>query len=176
MVSNIVLSSRRLMYYLWLCISDCLQRWRFSPSFPHSLLKKIFLRQLFLTKVALNLWSPLFQLPSGDMWNAFDYRSWFGKEVVEDMTFEMVFGKIQELLLMWFMVLEMEPILGIILPLKCPPALKGCKGTGHEWAGRLIWLDDWYRTGCTETIFLSLPSRGWDRSSVPPHLTLIETF
>lgn len=35
----------------------------------------------------------LFQLSSGDMWNAFDYRSWFGKEVLEDMAFEMVFER-----------------------------------------------------------------------------------
>lgn len=35
----------------------------------------------------------LFQLPSGHVWNAFDYRSWFGKEVLEDMIFEMVFER-----------------------------------------------------------------------------------
>lgn len=35
----------------------------------------------------------LFQLPSGDVWNAFDYRSWFGKEVLGDMIFEMVFKR-----------------------------------------------------------------------------------
>lgn len=121
-------------------------RRRFSPSFPHSPLKHFFLRQL-CSQGGFELVILLFQLPSGDMWNAFDYRSWSGKEVLEDMTFEMVF-EIQELLLMWFVMLEMEPTLGIILPLKCPPALEVRRGTRHEWAGRLTWLDDWCRTGC----------------------------